>query len=579
MEHIIGIDLGTTNSLCAIFEDGQPKLIPNVHGKFLTPSVVGMLDNGEIVVGEPAKQLRVTRPKNCAWCFKRMMGTNRKFELADRTWDSTELSSMVLKSLKEDAEKYLDCEVEDAVITVPAYFNDHQRTATKVAGQLIGLNVRRIINEPTAAALVYGFHDRQAEKDLIVIDLGGGTFDVTVMEVFEGTLEIVSTAGETQLGGEDFTARIASWVLSQRQMQLETAELKFPLMVSRLYEQCESAKRMLAMMQESVIRLPNENGEVNDSSDSITLNRGLLKEIVDPIVKRLARPINRALRDASRSVKDISDVILVGGSTRSLDVREFVSDLFNTSPHSDINPDEVVAMGAAVQGALILDDAAVDDMVMTDVCPFTLGISVAKEFGKKRFSGYFSPIINRNSTIPCSHEEYFETIYPNQQSVMVEVYQGESRKVEDNLFLGSLEVSGFPPGPSGQPFCVRFTYDLNGILEVEAFMPNSEERFKTVLTNEDCHLSEMEIEQALSKMQCLKFYPRDDAANKNLMLFAERVVGEVSPHQRDDLEMALDVFEHSMESREPEIFESAKQTLLIALSALGFPYNQESGEL
>ena len=435
---------------------------------------MGVLENGQVVEGAAAQQLRVTQPQRCASCFKRWMGTGRRIEIGGQEFNSTELSSLVLRSLREDAEKFLGCDVHDAVITVPAYFNDNQRKATVLPGELAGLNVRRIVNEPTAAALVYGYHDRQAEKHLIVVDLGGGTFDVTVMEIFEGTLEIISTAGETQLGGEDFTSRIVAWVLQRQGRQLETAELQVPLHVARLREECEAAKRQLVAEDKANIRIPNDDGEFLDDPVTLELSRDQLVEISDPLVRRLARPISRALRDAGIPGEDVSEVVLVGGATRSLAVRQFVEGFFGCEAKATHNPDEVVALGAAVQAALIQDDAAVNDMVMTDICPFTLGVEIVKEFGRREVKGYFLPIIHRNTTIPVSKEETVQTVYPNQRHVEVRIYQGESRKVEDNLLLGRLEVTGIPAGPSGQLVHLRFTYDLNGILEVEAYVPESD---------------------------------------------------------------------------------------------------------
>ncbi|MEQ8785233.1 MAG: Hsp70 family protein [Pirellulaceae bacterium] len=570
MSLIIGIDLGTTNSLCSIFQDGEPRLIPNAHGDVITPSIVGVLDSGEVVVGAVAAQLRVTRPERCASCFKRWMGTGRRIEIGGQEFNSTELSSLVLRSLREDAERFLGCEVRDAVITVPAYFNDNQRKATKTAGEMAGLNVRRIINEPTAAALVYGYHDRTAEKKLIVVDLGGGTFDVTVMEVFEGTLEIISTAGETQLGGEDFTSRVVAWVLQQHGRQLETAELQLPLHVSRLREECERAKRRLVEQPACGIRIPDDQGVFSEESPTLQLTREQLLELSDNLVKRLARPMSRALRDAEVSPDDVSEVVLVGGATRSEAVRCYVEEFFETKPESRFNPDEVVALGAAVQAALIEDDAAVDDMVMTDICPFTLGVSIVKEFGRREVGGFFLPIIHRNTTIPVSREEIVYTRHPNQRTVVVLIYQGEARKVEDNLLLGELEVEGIPLGPSGQPVHLRFTYDLNGILEVEAYVPETGRKFQTVLTQHARDLSNKEVAAAITRMQQLKFYPRDDLENQHLLQFAERVVGEVNRHQREELEEAIDLFEASMQSGDKELFEHARQSLLITLSSLGF---------
>jgi molecular chaperone HscC len=279
----------------------------------------------------------------------------------------------------------------------------------------------------------------------------------------------------------------------------------------------------------------------------------------------------RALRDARAAADDISEVILVGGATRLEVVRRFVEDFFGVPAQSRYNPDEVVALGAAVQAALLADDAAVDDMVMTDVCPFTLGVEIVKDFGRREMAGYFLPVIHRNTTIPVSKEEIVHTLRPNQRRIEVLVYQGESRKVKDNLLLGTLEVTGIPPGPAGQPVHLRFTYDLNGILEVEAYVPESGQKFHTVLAQHAAGLSKKEVESAVARMQELKFYPRDDLQNRHLVLFAERVIGEVNPHQREELEQALDSFEASLESGDKDVFESARQGLLITLSQLGFP--------
>lgn len=579
-KHLVGIDLGTTNSLVAVFLAGQPRLIPNVHGSFLTPSIVGVLDDGQVLVGDAARELRVTKPERCASTFKRLMGTDEKLRLGKLEFTSPELSSLVLKSLKQDAEAFLKAEVTEAVITVPAYFNDNQRKATKLAGELAGLKVRRIVNEPTAAALTYGFHDRGSDKKLIVIDLGGGTFDVTLMEIFEGTLEIVATAGESFLGGEDFTERLVAWVLNQSGEELELAELKRPLKVSRLRQECETAKRALLKEPEASIRVPNENGEYPESPTTHKLTRPMFAKLSERLMERLRKPIDKALRDGECDPDDIEDVILVGGATRMPVLVDFVRDYFQREPLCRFNPDEVVALGAAVQSALITDDSSVDDMVMTDVCPFTLGIAVSKEFGNQILDGYFMPIIPRNTTIPVSREEVVSTLHPNQREIAVRVFQGEARKVEGNLLLGELKVTDIPPGPKGIPICIRFTYDLNGILEVEAFPQAGGKRFRAVLTQHVKGLSNAELEAAVRNLSKLKFYPRDEVRNQKLLLFCERIAGEVNSFQRPELDQMIDSFEQAMASGDRDYFEAVRNNLLMMLSALGFVYteNHESTE-
>lgn len=570
MSQIVGIDLGTTNSLCAVFQDGKPLLIPNGVGKLLTPSVVAVLGEDEVLVGDAAKELRVTQPERCVYCFKRWMGTDKTVTLAGNTFTPVELSSLVLRSLVEDAKNYLGQEVTEAVITVPAYFNDHQRSATKQAGKLAGLTVRRIINEPTAAALTYGFHDRQAEKKLLVIDLGGGTFDVTLMEVFEGTLEIVSTAGESFLGGEDFTDRLVASILSAQKKQLEVAELQEPLHVARLRQLCEEAKRKLTTEDSVTIHLPDQQGHVPEKAPRVALTRQQFSKVSKSLCERLKSPIAKALRDADCSPEEVDDVILVGGATRMPVIAEFVSQMLGQQPLATFDPDEVVALGAAVQAALIADDQAVEDMVMTDVCPFTLGVDTAKEFGTQVKTGYFTPIIHRNSTIPISKEMTFSTLRANQSEVQVDVYQGEHRLVEKNLKLGEMKILGIPPGPAGQEVCIRFTYDLNGLLEVEGYVPGSGKKYSTVLTQNVRNLDEDQLTEAIEKMQKLKYYPREDLGNQNLLRLSERVVGEVSPFQREQLEMAIDSFEAAMMAGDREQVDYTKQGLLQILSMLGY---------
>lgn len=570
----IGIDLGTTNSLCAVFRDGLPELIPNAHGSFLTPSVVGILKSGEIVVGETARQLRITDPERTASCFKRFMGTDRQLEIAGQKFSAHQLSAIVLRSLVEDAERHLGRRIEEVVITVPAYFNDYQRQATKLAGELAGLHVRRIINEPTAAALVYGFHERDAEKQLCMIDLGGGTFDVTIMDVFEGTLEIRATAGECMLGGEDFTDRLVSAVLQREGMQLELAELKQPLRVARIRAECELAKREMSREPIVTIRLPNEDGHFPEQPKKLKVDRANFDKLCKELMRRIAVPIDRALRDAGATAADIDEVILVGGATRMPTLRQYVENYFSKPPLMRHHPDQVVALGAAIQAALISQDAAVDDMVMTDVCPFTLGVEIVKEFGGQIRTGYFHPVLHRNSTIPISREEIFHTVMPNQPLVEVRVFQGDARRVDDNVELGKLVVENLPARPAGMPIHIRFTYDINGLLEVEAYTPGAGKKHRAILTNHVRGLTPEQIDAAAKRMQELKFYPQEDLENQRLARYCERMLGELNPYQRQQLDQALDIFEGAMLGGDKQHFEQAREGLLMVLSSLGLPYSE-----
>jgi molecular chaperone HscC len=571
MSLIVGIDLGTTNSLCAYFRDGKPQLVPNPHGDVLTPSVVGVLPSGEVIVGAAAKELSVRYPDRAVATFKRWMGGTHEATIAGHKFSAIELSSLVLKSLREDAAQHLGEEIEEAVITVPAYFNDHQRKATKAAGELAGLRVRRILNEPTAAALAYGFHDRDAEKRLLVVDLGGGTFDVTLMEVFEGTLEIIATAGASQLGGEDFTSRLVAEVLKTQGKQLELAELQSPLYVARLRVECERAKRTLGESSEATIRLPNEDGTIDDGAKRVRVGDEAFEKSTAALLERVAEPIDRVLRDGKSHPDDVDDVILVGGATRMPVLQKLVEKRFGRPPLVRFDPDQVVALGAAVQAALIADDRAVEDMVMTDVCPFTLGVDSAKLFGNEHRSGYYWPIIDRNTTIPVSKEQAFYTLRHNQRQVQIDVYQGENRRVEKNLKLGELVVTDVPLGPPGQAIFIRFTYDINGILEVEAYAAGREEKkARVVLTQHAAAMDAEELAEAVERMKRLKYYPREDQESQRLLRAAERFVAEVSPFQREQLESAIDAFEAALAEADRAFVESARLTLEHVLSALGY---------
>lgn len=571
--HVLGIDLGTTNSLCAVFEDGAPRLVRNAHGADLTPSVVGVLDGGEVVVGEAAREWMSTRPERTVACFKRWMGEDRVVELGERRFTAPELSALVLRSLKADAEADLGVEVTDAVITVPAYFNEVQRRATKRAGELAGLRVLRVIHEPTAAALAYGFHDARESRTLLVFDLGGGTFDVTVMEVFEGTLEILSSAGESRLGGEDFTDAVVAWVLRAEGRHLEEAEMRSPALVARLRAEVEAAKRALSTEPVARVRVPDERGWFADDARVHELDRAAFADVVGDLRERLAAPAARALRDARHGWGDVDEVLLVGGATNMSIVHEMIEARHGRAPRRDLDPDRAVALGAAVQAALIEGDEAVEDLVLTDVCPFTLGVEVVKEFGARRAEGYFSPVIHRNTTIPVSREEFYQTLDDGQTEILLRIYQGEARRTADNLKLGELRVAGIPAGPAGREIAVRFTYDLNGLLEVEALVPGTDQRFRTVLRQEQSGLSDAEVERARERMRDVKFYPRDDLENQRLLRRAENVLREVATVSRARLEEAVDGYERAMYVGDRDAFEAARLDLLTCLAALGFPYD------
>jgi molecular chaperone HscC len=558
---IVGIDLGTTNSAVACMEENGPRLIPNALGEVLTPSMVGVDADGKLLVGRAAKELQVMQPERCVGLFKRRMGSDWQAELPGRKFSAEELSSLILAALKEDAAVFFKEPVERAVITVPAYFDDQQRKATIAAGRIAGLQVERIFNEPTAAALAYGFHEAREEKILLIFDLGGGTFDVSVVELFEGTLEVRASSGESFLGGEDFTRTLAARLLEQHGHPFELAEMQAPLMVARVLQQCERAKCSLSRQESFTLRIPDKKGEYHGSSPEATITRQQFDAWTQHILNRVDLSIRRVLGDAKLTRDDVDEVILVGGATRMLAVIDRVTQLMGKSPHRRLNPDQVVALGAAVQAGLIARDKSVEDLVVTDVAPFTLGIEISKTFGHEKRSGYFLPIIHRNSTIPTSRVERVQTVAANQTTLEVKIYQGESRRVEDNLFLGEFEVKGIPPGPAGQPVDVRFTYDLNGVLEVEAAVVETKKSVSHVVTRHARGLSAKQIAEAVRQMEKLKTHPREEAVNRLLLRRAERLYQELPLEGRVVLGQLLDGFEDALSKQNEEAIDRNRTAL------------------
>ena len=561
MDRIIGIDLGTTFSAVAHMTDEEARLIPNALGDVLTPSVVGVEADGKLLVGRAAKERQVTQPERCVGVFKRYMGTDWTTELAGHKFTPEKLSSLVLMSLKQDAEAFFGEPVMQAVITVPAYFNEHQRKATIRAGEIAGLKVQRILNEPTAAAIAYGWHSADTEKVIVVLDLGGGTFDVSVVELFEGTLEVRASSGETFLGGEDFTHTLVARVLELNGRVFEQIETRFPKLVSRLRQECEQAKRRLSKQDEVSIRLPSDQGELAEDSPSTKVTREQFEKWTNHILNRIELPIRRALGDAKVKREDIDELILVGGATRMPVVIQRVTELFGRSPTCRLNPDEVVAQGAAVQAGLFARDESVEDLVVTDVAPFTLGVEISRDIGGERQDGFFLPIINRNTAIPISRVNRVNTSTANQTDVPVRVYQGEGRKVADNLFLGEFDVTGIPRGAAGQEIDIRFTYDLNGVLEVEATIVATKKRITHVITRHVRGLTPAEVARAVAEMAALKTHPREEAVNRFLIRRAERLYQELPLAERRFLDSLLIGLEEALELRDPAAIESNREAL------------------
>lgn len=558
---IVGIDLGTTHSLVASLTEDGPQLIPNALGEFLTPSVVGLDKAGELLVGRTAQEYMVTAPDRCVSMFKRQMGTEWKWTLDNKAFTAVELSAMVLKTLKEEAEQHLGETVDSAVITVPAYFNEHQRTDTIRAGEIAGLKVARIVNEPTAAALAYGLREADQERILLVYDLGGGTFDVSIVDQLDDALEIRASAGETFLGGEDFTSTIASRVLESQGMVFEHVEMKEPERLSRLRRECERVKRQLSSNPKATLRFPDAKGNFPENSEVIEVDREQFKSWTSHLLGRADLPLRKALGDAGLKRSEIDEIILVGGATRMPTVIERIVEIFGKEPLRRINPDEVVALGAAVQAGLIDRNDHVEDMVVTDVAPFTLGVETTREMAGDYRSGYFMPIINRNTTIPVSRAQTVQTLHPNQTEVKVAIYQGENRKTDQNLFLGEFQVKNIPRGPAGQEIEIRFTYDLNGVLEVEAMVLETKEKFQHVVTRYARGMSQRQIDEAIRSMTALKKHPREDSVNRYLLKRSERLYSELPMGEREQLDLMLKGFEEALELQDEDLIVRHREAL------------------
>ncbi|HEY1065764.1 MAG TPA: molecular chaperone DnaK, partial [Pirellulales bacterium] len=506
-EKIIGIDLGTTNSVVCVMEGSDVKVIVNAEGERLTPSVVAFTDKGEVLVGEPAKRQAAVNPKRTIYSIKRFMGRRHnevaseekmipykvvggpeeyvKVDIDGKSYTPPEISARVLRKLKESAEAYLGHKVNKAVITVPAYFNDAQRQATKDAGQIAGLEVMRIINEPTAAALAYGL-DKKKSETIAVFDLGGGTFDVSILDIAEGVFEVVGTNGDGHLGGDDFDEVLINYCADEFQKQYGSDLRKDVNALQRLQEACEKAKKELSSKTSTDINLPFIAMDASGPKHlNVSITRSKFEQLTDHLIERCRGPVLQALKDAKKKASDIDEVVLVGGSTRIPKVQELVKKLFEKEPHKGVNPDEVVAIGAAIQGAVLTQD--VKDVLLLDVTPLTLGIET--------LGGVLTPLVERNTTVPVEKSQTFSTADDNQPTVTIKVFQGERPMAADNRLLGQFDLSGIAPAPRGVPkIKVRFDIDSNGILNVTAEDEGSGKKH-SIQVKSSGGLSEAEIEK------------------------------------------------------------------------------------
>ena len=530
---ILGIDLGTTNSLIAVLEGAGPRLIKNPLSQVLTPSAISVAEDGAILTGAAAKERLITHPdRSVAW-FKRFMGSGQVTRLGTLSFRPEELSALILRSLKADAEAELGETVNDAVISVPAYFNDHQRKATLDAGRLAGLKVERLVNEPTAAALAYGFGEVNEGK-FLVFDLGGGTFDVSILEKYEGVMEIHATTGDTQLGGEDFTSVIEDMMLRAGHVDRKSLDSNA---LAQLRREAENIKLGLTSSHEVEYSSP-----IGTRLSSGAIPRSVFEQESAPLLRRLRAPVERAIVDAGLEPHQFDAVVMVGGATRMPMVRSLVARLFGRLPLIHVDPDTTVALGAAIQAGLHKRDTALKDVVMTDVCPYTLGVATVESEKKEARALYVMPIIERNAVVPISRAKRLVTLEDNQKAISVDVYQGENLRPENNIYLGSLLID-IPRGPAGsEAVDVRFTYDINGALQVEVNVLSTG-RTSAKIFNNSLGLTEDELRARFASLETIKLPPREQIPNKALLARAERLYAEQLGDGREILHHLIRKFE------------------------------------
>lgn len=567
---IVGIDLGTTHSLVGVFGDAGPRLIPNALGDLLTPSVVSVDDDGALLVGRAAAERLVTHPDRTVAGFKRWMGSDRPTPLGKHVFRPEELSALVLRSLVADAEAHLGGKVDEAVISVPAYFGDAQRKATRSAGELAGIKVERLINEPTAAALAYGLDRRDDGGRFLVFDLGGGTFDVSILEMFDGVMEVHASAGDNFLGGEDFVTALvdAFYTRSGLNKALGSRTLDGGQR-QRLVDEAERAKRALSAAPTVRMAFTFEGTQYGWDLDEDTF-----AALAEPLLQRLRTPVERALRDATIKAQELDTVVLAGGATRMPLVRKLAARMFGRFPSVHLDPDHAIALGAAVQAGLKMRDAALDEVVMTDVAPYSLGIEISRQVGPNDYDpGHYLPIIERNSAVPVSRVENITTVRDGQKELNVRIYQGEARRVADNVYLGVINFP-IPAKKAGEVSAdVRFTYDISGVLEAEITVKPTEEKHKLVITENAGVMTADEIDKRFAELAELKIHPRDQIENRTLIAQADRLYEQLLGDARQYLGHHITMFQAVLERQDPQETRRAREQLAQVLGQLdGGPY-------
>ncbi len=521
---IIGIDLGTTNSIVSVFKDGKSQLIPNQFNEVLTPSVVS-IENGEIIVGKIAKERLITHHQNTVAAFKTFMGSDKVYSIDGKKYTPTDLSSMIIKQLVEDAKKYLQEDIEEAIISVPAYFNDAKRLATKQAGALAGVKVERIVNEPSAAALASRIDSEEFET-LLIFDLGGGTLDVSIVDCFDNVVEIVAVSGDNHLGGEDFNKVIEDYMIKEYHLNFVTSKDK-----KILLRNIEEMKKQLSELDEVTREVT-----INKQTIELYLSRDILLKISDKLLFKIKNVIKHALNDAEMTVKDIDRIIMVGGSSRLKVVQEYLEYLFHKYPEVNDQVDYLVGLGCGYVAGIKSRDGDIKEKVLTDICPFSLGVNTFNHHGSKDI---FSVIIERNATLPCSQKQYYTTIQDYQPLIVFSIYQGEEIIAEHNQLLGRLEIK-VPPNIAGQE-CVEvcFTYDINGILDVDIKAVSTEEKVHKIFTSQNCVLSDKQLEERIKELEKLKNKNIEDEELTYLYEKAYRIFEESIGQRREMVQQIL----------------------------------------